>query len=262
MKELDVYKSEMDNMASHAGDFYKIKDAAYKTRKNKHTIYDFRILGTAAMVMLVIVMGILLGIVSGFIMQSTVFRGASVPFVMELPNYRFPSAKTVLFLMWDKARDFIRRAFTVIFWAAIVVWFLQNFDVRLNTVADSADSMLAAIGRFISVIFVPAGFADWRISTALLTGFMAKEAVISTLAVLTNASISELSGALHTLFSPLSAFSFLVFTLLYTPCIAAVATVRRELGSVKGTVFIVLYQTGFAWLAAFCVYQLGRLAGW
>lgn len=207
------------------------------------------------------VIGILAGILSGLIMNKTAFRGAPVPFVMELPNYRFPSAKTALLLMWDKAKDFIQRAFTIIFWATVIIWFLQSFDFRLNTVADSADSMLAMIGQGISAIFVPVGFSDWRVATSLITGFMAKEAVISTLAVLTGASVAELGCTLHTLFSPLAAFSFLVFTLLYTPCVAAVATVRRELGSIKGTVFIILYQTGVAWLIAFIVYQGGRLIG-
>jgi ferrous iron transport protein B len=136
-----------------------------------------------------------------------------------------------------------------------------NF-VQMNHVEGGADSLLAAIGRLISGIFVPLGFSGWRVSTALITGFIAKEAVISTLAVLTGASITELGGALHTLFSPLSAFSFLIFTLLYTPCVAAVATAKRELGSVKGAVLMILYQTGLAWLAAFCFYQIGSLLGW
>ena len=205
------------------------------------------------------VTGILLAVLSGFVMKNTVFKGTPVPFVMELPNYRFPSVKTVLLLMWDKAKDFIQRAFTVILVATIAIWFLQSFDLRLNTVADSANSMLAGIGRLISSVFGPLGFSDWRISTALVTGFTAKEAVISTLAVLTGASIAELGGTLHTLFSPLAAFSFLIFTLLYTPCIAAVSTARREWGSLRGMFFIILYQTGFAWLVAFGVYQVGSL---
>jgi ferrous iron transport protein B len=207
------------------------------------------------------VAGILLGVLSGFIMKKTVFKGAPVPFVMELPNYRFPSGKTVLLLIWDKAKDFLQRAFTVILLATIVIWFLQSFDLRLNIVTNSADSILALAGRGISIIFAPLGFGDWRVSTGLITGFMAKEAVISTLAVLTGASISELHGTLYTLFSPLSAVSFLVFTLLYTPCVAAMATMRNELGSLAGTVAIILYQTGFAWLVACIVYQIGRLMG-
>jgi ferrous iron transport protein B len=201
-------------------------------------------------------LGIVFGVLSGFIMEKTVFKGAPVPFVMELPNYRFPSIKTVLILMWNKAKDFIQRAFTVIFVATVVIWFLQSFDTRLNYVEGGADSLLAVIGRLISGIFVPLGFSDWRVSTALITGFIAKEAVISTLAVLTGAHITELGGTLHTLFTQLSAFSFLIFTLLYTPCVAAVATVKRELGSIKGTFFVILYQTGIAWLAAFCFYRI------
>jgi ferrous iron transport protein B len=204
-------------------------------------------------------LGIIFGVFSAFLMKKTVFKGAPVPFVMELPNYRFPSAKTVLLLMWEKAKDFLQRAFTIIFLATIVIWFLQSFDMRLNYVGGGAGSLLVAIGRLISGIFVPLGFSDWRISTALITGFIAKEAVISTLAVLTEASVSELGNTLHTLFSPLSAFSFLIFTLLYTPCVAAIATVKRELGSVKGATLVVLYQTGIAWLAAFCFYQIGSL---
>lgn len=213
----------------------------------------------ALVMMSLYLIGIFLGILSGFVMKETVFRGDPVPFVMELPNYRFPSLKTVLLLMWEKAKDFIQRAFTIIFFATIVIWFLQSFDMYLNTVADSEDSMLAAIGKFISVIFTPLGFSDWRISTSLITGFIAKEAVISSMAVLTGASVANLGNTLHSLFSPLSAFAFLVFTLLYTPCVAAIATVKRELGSLKGTIFVIIYQTGFAWLIGVIVYQIGRL---
>ena len=206
-------------------------------------------------------LGILFGVLSGLIMEKTVFKGEPVPFVMELPNYRFPSAKTVLLLCWEKAKDFLQRAFTIIFMATVVIWFLQSFDIRLNYVEGGEGSILALIGRSISGIFVPLGFSDWRISTALITGFTAKEAVISTLAVLTGSDASALGNTLHNLFSPLSAFSFLVFTLLYTPCVAAIATVKREYGSVKGLIFIILYQTAIAWLAAFCVYLIGGLIG-
>ena len=213
-----------------------------------------------ALVMIALyVTGIAFGILSGFIMQKTIFRGKPVPFVMELPNYRFPSAKTVLLLMRDKAKDFIQRAFTVIFLATVVIWFLQSFDMRLNYTVGSTNTLLSIIGRFISGIFGPIGFSDWRVSTSLLTGFMAKEAVISTLAVLTGAGIAELKDTLHTLFTPLSAISFLVFTLLYTPCIAAIATVKRELGSIKAAFLVILCQCGIAWLAAFCVYHIGCL---
>jgi ferrous iron transport protein B len=205
------------------------------------------------------VLGIVFGLLSGFILEKTIFKGAPVPFVMELPNYRFPSAKSVLRLCWNKAKDFIQRAFTIIFLASVVIWFLHSFDIRLNHVTNSTGSLLALIGRLISGFFIPLGFSDWRVSTALITGFTAKEAVISSLAVLTGSSIAELGNTLHTLFSPLSTFSFLLFTLLYTPCAAALAAVKRELGSVKGAVYVLLYQTGFAWLAAFCFYQIGSL---
>ena len=202
------------------------------------------------------VAGIVLGIISAYLMKKTVFKGAPVPFVMELPNYRFPSVKTVIVLLWEKAKDFIQRAFTIILLATVAIWFLQTFDIRLNPVANGADSMLAAIGRFISVIFTPLGFSDWRASTALITGFTAKETIISTLAVLTGSSVAELGGTLNTLFSPLAAISFLIFTLLYTPCVASISTVKREFGGLKGTLFTILYQTGFAWLIAFAVYQI------
>ena len=214
----------------------------------------------AALVMMSLyLVGILLGVLSGLVMNKTVFKGAPVPFVMELPNYRFPSVRTTLLLLWDKAKDFIRRGCTVIFIATIIVWFLRSFDLRFNYVDSSAESMLAAIGRGLGVIFAPLGFKDWRVATGLISGFVAKEAVISTLAVLVGSSGAALGDVLQSLFVPLSAYSFLIFTLLYTPCVAAVATVRRELGSLKGTFFIVLYQTGFAWLVAFVVYQVGRL---
>jgi len=205
------------------------------------------------------VMGIIFGIISGLILRKTLFKGAPVPFVMELPNYRFPSLKTVLLLMWDKAKDFIQRAFTIIFIATVIIWFLQSFNIRLLYVEDGTESMLALIGKLISGFFYPLGFSDWRVSTALITGFTAKEAVISTLAVLTGASIAELGETLHAFFSPLSAFCFLVFTLLYTPCVAAIATVKRELGNIKGTIFVILYQTGIAWMAAFIIYRIGLL---
>ncbi|MDR1674608.1 MAG: ferrous iron transport protein B [Oscillospiraceae bacterium] len=195
--------------------------------------------------------GMILGVISAFVMSRTVYKGAPVPFVLELPNYRFPSAKSILRLMWDKSKDFLQRAFTVIFIASIVIWFLQSFDTRLSIVTDSTKSILAGIGQKISGIFVPLGFADWRVTTSLLTGFIAKESVISTLAVL--------GGDIQTMFTGLSALSFLVFTLLYTPCIAAAATVKREFGSIKGTLFVVIYQTAFAWVCAFLVYQIGRL---
>lgn len=207
------------------------------------------------------VMGILVGIICGLLLKNTLFRGNPVPFVMELPNYRLPSAKSVVLLMWDKAKDFLTKAFTVIFIASIVIWFLQTFDTKLYVVENSADSMLALIGRLMSPIFSPLGFNDWRISTALITGFTAKEAVVSTLAVLTGTSIASLGDALGNLFTPLTAFSFLTFTLLYTPCVAAVAAVRREMNSSIAAVEVALFQTGVAWIVAFLVFRIGSVFG-
>ena len=195
-------------------------------------------------------LGILIGIVAALIMNWSTFRGKPVPFVMELPNYRLPSLKSVALLLWEKAKDFLQRAFTVIFLATIIIWFLQSFDIRLNVVADSADSLLALIGRWIAPVFAPLGFADWRCATSLISGFIAKESVVSTLEVL-------LGGTpLFTMFTNRSAASFLVFTLLYTPCIAAVATIRREFGSTLKTIGIVLMQCCVAWIAASVVYAL------
>ncbi|MDD3428648.1 MAG: ferrous iron transport protein B [Oscillospiraceae bacterium] len=201
------------------------------------------------------ILGILMGVLCGLAFKNTLFKGKPVPFVMELPNYRFPSAKSVLLLMWDKARDFLVKAFTVIFVATIVIWILQTFDIRLNVV-ESADSMLAAIGMFISPLLAPLGFGDWRVSTALITGFTAKEAVVSTLAVLTGTNISTLAGTLGTIFTPATALSFLTFTLLYTPCVAAIAAVKRELDSVWGTLGVICFQMGIAWVVSFAVYQI------
>ena len=195
-------------------------------------------------------LGILIGIVAALIMNWSTFRGKPVPFVMELPNYRLPSLKSVALLLWEKAKDFLQRAFTVIFLATIIIWFLQSFDIRLIVVADSADSLLALIGRWIAPVFAPLGFADWRCATSLISGFIAKESVVSTLEVL-------LGGApLSTMFTNRSAASFLVFTLLYTPCIAAVATIRREFDSTLKTIGIVLMQCCVAWIAASVVYAL------
>lgn len=203
--------------------------------------------------------GIALAILVALVMKTTAFRGNPVPFVMELPNYRLPSPKTVFLLLWQKAKDFLQRAFTIIFIATIIIWFLQTFDTRLNVVTDSADSLLAIIGYYISSVLKPIGFADWRVATALISGFIAKEAVVSTLSVLLNTSMAALGSALSGMFTPLSAISFLVFTLLYTPCVAAVATIKKELNSGIGTVGIVIMQCVIAWLAAFAVYQIGGL---
>ena len=203
--------------------------------------------------------GILVGICMALLIGKTVFRGKPVPFVMELPNYRFPSAKSVLLLMWDKAKDFLRRAFTIIFLATVIIWFLQSFDSRLNVVTDSADSLLAMLGHWIAPIFAPLGFDDWRIPTALITGFSAKEAVVSTLGVLTGTSMETLGTALSGLFTPISAISFLVFTLLYTPCMAAIAAVKRELNSSLLAWGVALLQCVVAWVVAFGVYQILQL---
>ena len=200
--------------------------------------------------------GILVGIAMALLIGKTVFRGKPVPFVMELPNYRFPSAKSVFLLMWDKAKDFLQRAFTIIFVATVIIWFLQSFDSRLNVVTDSADSLLAMLGHWLAPIFAPLGFEDWRVPTALITGFSAKEAVVSTLGVLTGTSMENLSAALSGLFTPISAISFLVFTLLYTPCMAAIAAVKRELGSSLLGWGVALLQCVVAWIVAFCVYQV------
>ena len=214
----------------------------------------------ALIMMSVYLIGILVAILSGLLLKNTVFKGNPIPFVMELPAYRIPSPRSVLMLMWEKAKDFLRKAFTIIFVATIVIWFLQSFDIRLNMVADSSQSILASIGSLIAPLFVPLGFADWRASTALLTGITAKESVVSTLTILTGASTdAQLSQVLATIFTPLSAYSFLVFTVLYMPCVAAFAASKRELGSWKGAILTALYQTGAAYVMALVVYQIGRL---
>ncbi len=183
----------------------------------------------AAQVMILLyTTGILVGIIVAFIMKSTIYKGEPIPFVMEMPNYRLPSPKSVLLLMWEKAKDFITRAFTIIFLGSIIIWFLQNFDLHLNQVADSADSILALIGQTISFIFKPLGFGDWRAATALISGFTAKESVVSSLAVLLQTTSDNLPVALGTLFTPVSAYSFLLFTLLYSPCIAAIAAAKEK----------------------------------
>ncbi len=204
--------------------------------------------------------GIIVGIIMALIFKSTLFRGNPIPFVMELPNYRLPSAKSVGLLMWEKAKDFLTKAFTVIFAASIAIWFLQTFDTRLNVVSDSSQSLLADIGQIIAPIFKPAGFDDWRIATSLITGFTAKEAVVSTMSVLLGVGTDQLAGALTSLFpSTLSAVSFLLFTLLYTPCVAAVATIKRELDSTIKTAGVVFLQCLVAWITSVCVYQIGML---
>ena len=207
------------------------------------------------------IFGIIMGIITALILNKTAFRGNPVPFVMELPNYRLPSAKSVLLLMWDKAKDFLQKAFTVIFVATVIIWFLGAFDSRLNFVTDSSNSLLASIGRLISPIFAPLGLADWRISTSLLAGLSAKEAVVSTMGVLTGTGFEGLSNALSSVFTPLTAASFLVFTLLYTPCVAAIATLKAELGSRLHTAGVIALQCVIAWVCAFIVYNIGLLLG-
>ena len=205
------------------------------------------------------VLGIVLGILFALLFKSTLFKGKPVPFVMELPNYRFPSAKNVLILLWEKAKDFLQKAFTVIFIATLIVWFLQSFDLKLNFVEDSSTSLLALVGQWIAPIFKPLGFGNWEAVTALISGFSAKETVVSTLAVLLGVSAGDLGSVLSAVFTPLSAASFLIFTLLYTPCVAAMATIRREFGSAKVTALIVLMQCVVAWIAACLFYQIGGL---
>lgn len=207
------------------------------------------------------IFGIIMGIITALILNKTAFKGNPVPFVMELPNYRLPSAKSVLLLMWDKAKDFLQKAFTVIFVATVIIWFLGAFDSRLNFVTDSSNSLLASIGRLISPIFAPLGLSDWRISTSLLAGLSAKEAVVSTMGVLTGTGLEGLSNALSSVFTPLTAASFLVFTLLYTPCVAAIATLKAELGSRLHTAGVIVLQCVIAWVCAFIVYNIGLLLG-
>ena len=213
--------------------------------------------GKGALVMVILYFtGILVGILMALLMRGTMFKGEAVPFVMELPNYRMPGAKNVAQLLWEKAKDFLQRAFTVIFVATIIIWFLQTFDLRFNIVSDSKDSILAVVAGWIAPIFAPLGFGDWRISTALITGFMAKESVVSTLTVLFGSST-----ALTTLLTPLSAVSLLVFCLLYTPCVAAIAAVKRELGGAKAAAGVVIMQCAIAWVVAFVVHCVGTLLG-
>lgn len=203
--------------------------------------------------------GIIISLIIATLLKKTVFKGQPVPFVMELPNYRIPSPKSVGLLLWDKAKDFIQRAFSIIFLGTIIIWFLQTFDIKLNVAANNSDSILALISQLIAPIFKPLGFGDWRIVTSLISGFTAKEAVVSTLAILFGTSTSELATTLSGIFTPISAFSFLIFSLLYTPCIAAVATIKKELNSTVATIGVVVMQCIVAWLVALVVYRLGVL---
>lgn len=210
-----------------------------------------------ALVMIALyICGMAVGILVALIFKKTLHRGEPVPFVMELPNYRMPSPRSVGQLIWDKTKDFVQRAFTVIFIASLIVWFLQTFDWRFNVVEDGTDSLLAVLGGLLAPIFAPLGFGDWRVSTALVTGFIAKESVVSTLTVLLGGSVA----ALGTLFTPATALVFLVFVLLYTPCVATIATVRNEIGA-KGAIGMVVLQCAVAWIVAFLVRLLELALG-
>lgn len=202
-------------------------------------------------------LGIICAILYVLILKGTMYQGEPVPFVMELPNYRLPSAKSVWQLIVEKAKGFAKKAFTIIFAASIVIWFLQTFDIRLNVAASADQSLLALLGGIIAPVFTPLGFGDWRVSTALITGFTAKESVVSTLTVLLGGDVSMLEN----LFTPFTAVVFLVFTLLYTPCVAAVATVKREMGGTRAAVGTVIVQCAIAWLIAFAVHGVGLLLG-
>lgn len=197
--------------------------------------------------------GILMAILIALIGKNTVFKGEAVPFVMELPNYRMPGAKSVLQLMWDKAKDFLQRAFSVIFIGTIVVWFLQNFNFSMNMVSDPQSSMLAALAGFLAPLFIPLGFGNWQMVTALISGFLAKESVVSMMAVVYGGT-----AAVRSAITPLAAFTFMVFCLLYTPCIAAVATIRKEQGR-GSAILMVIFQCVVAWLIAWAVHLIGSI---
>lgn len=203
------------------------------------------------------IFGIICAIIYALILKSTKFKGEPVPFVMELPNYRLPSAKSVVHLIWEKAKGFIEKAFTIIFVASIIIWFLQTFDAKFNVAESPEQSLLAMIGSLVAPIFAPLGFGDWRVSTALITGFTAKESVVSTLTVLMDGNAELVS----TLFTPFTAAVFLVFTLLYTPCVAAIATVKREMGGTKAAVATVIIQCAIAWCVAFLIHAVGLAFG-
>ena len=213
-----------------------------------------------ALVMLgVYVLSMVVGVLYGLLLKVTVFKGNPVPFVMELPNYRWPSLKTLLRNSWEKGKSFIRKAFTVIFVATLVIWFLQSVDTSFNFTSDSSVSILAEIGRFLSPVFVPLGLGDWRLTTSIITGLTAKEAVVSTLAVLFGVASESLSAVLSAAFSPLQGFCFLAFVVLYMPCVAAVAAVRKELGSGWKAVLAMFSQTVVAYLVTLIIYNVGTL---
>jgi ferrous iron transport protein B len=207
--------------------------------------------GGAVMTLLYIV-GVFVGIIVALLFKKTLFRGEAVPFVMELPNYRMPGAKNVAMLLWDKAKDFLQRAFTIIFVASIVIWFLKSFGTSLQLVENQADSILASVAGIVAPIFKPLGFGDWRISTALVTGFLAKESVVATVEVL------FIGSSLTESFSAAAIASLLAFCLLYTPCVAAVASIKRELGG-RSAAQLVIFQCVVAWIMAFIVYHIALL---
>lgn len=216
---------------------------------------------SALILISVYLIGIVTAILSGLLLKRTVFQGDSVPFVMELPAYRIPAARSVLLHMWEKAKDFLHRAFTVIFVASILIWFLQSFDWHLNYLSDSSQSILASLGSALAQLFAPLGFCDWRAATALVSGISAKESVVSTLSVLVGTSEAHLSSSLQTIFTPLSAYAFLAFTVLYMPCVAAFAATKRELGSWKEALLTIGYQTLAAYIVGLLIYQIGSLMG-
>jgi ferrous iron transport protein B len=196
-------------------------------------------------------LGILIGILMALVFKNTLFRGEAVPFVMELPNYRIPGLKTTMLLLYEKAKDFIVRAFTVIFFASVIIWFLQSFDIRFNVVTDTETSMLASVAKLLAPVFSLQGFGDWRAVTALISGFMAKEAVVSILEVLTSGGVG-----IRDIFTPAAAYAFLVFTALYTPCVASFAAIRREYGNKAKGVFVALMQSVWAWIVSLVVYRI------
>ena len=206
------------------------------------------------------ILGIALGIISGLILSNTVFKGDEPPFVLELPPYRMPTFKSTFNHMWDKVKDFLTRVGTVILLASIIIWLLENLDFHLHLTADSEYSIIGTFGKFIAPIFKPCGFGNWKVAVSLISGFAAKEAVVSTMSILYGAyNTADLVLCLTTSFTPLSAYSFLTFVLLYVPCIAAVSTLRSELNSRKLTAFSVLYQLSVAWIMSTLVFQIGNL---
>ena len=215
----------------------------------------------AAIVMITIYcIGIFVAILSALLLKKTLFLGEPIPFLLELPTYRIPTYKNIIYNIYDKAKGFVHKAFTVILLSSIIIWFLQSFNFQLEMVEKSSQSILASIGTIFSPLFKPLGFDDWRASTALITGITAKETVVSTFSVLTSSShFTSLNNALITIFTPLSSFTFLVFTVLYMPCVATLATMKKELGSWKQALIIVLFQSGIAYLVALFIFKLGSL---